>query len=80
LIDNAFPAASLTTTQRGYTIGGGLEWAVDRNWLVRGEYLFYHFPGATANSSIVGTDLPAAVFSWSAPSIHTVRAGLAYKF
>jgi outer membrane immunogenic protein len=69
---------SLTTTQTGYTAGGGLEWAVDRNWLVRGEYLFYHFPAAVAafpnNFGQIGT------FSWSAPSIHTVRAGLAYKF
>jgi outer membrane immunogenic protein len=70
--------ASPSTTQTGYAAGGGLEWAVDRNWLIRGEYLFYHFPSATATATQGAFQTGA--FSWSAPSIHTVRAGLAYKF
>ena len=39
------PAYSTSTafsnTQGGWVAGGGLEWMVTNNWLLRGEYLYY---------------------------------------
>jgi opacity protein-like surface antigen len=29
------------TTQGGWVAGGGFEWMITNNWLLRGEYLYY---------------------------------------
>jgi opacity protein-like surface antigen len=29
-----------SATKAGWVIGGGLEWALDRNWMLRAEYLY----------------------------------------
>lgn len=31
---------SFTTTRVGWTVGGGVEYALNRNWSVKGEYLY----------------------------------------
>lgn len=69
-------------THIGWTIGGGLEWALTQNLSLRGEYLYvdlgeedYHFVGQRRNGSYYADD--------SAPSdldFHTVRLGVNYKF
>ena len=41
-------AVSFTETQIGYVVGGGVEFLSWDRWLVRGEYLFHHFNGASA--------------------------------
>ena len=33
-------SASDSATKAGWVIGGGLEWAFDRNWMLRAEYLY----------------------------------------
>ena len=33
-------ATSDSATKAGWVIGGGLEWAFDRNWMLRAEYLY----------------------------------------
>ncbi len=67
-------------TQAGYAVGGGLEWAITSNWLLRAEYLFYRFdraPNAIAMSA--GSANPSG-FSWTATNLSVVRGGLSYKF
>ena len=47
------PAALFTSTgarsstQTGWTAGGGVEWAFDDHWTARGEYLYAQFPKTT---------------------------------
>jgi outer membrane immunogenic protein len=75
---------SFSNTQSGYVVGGGFEWAPwNNNWLMRSEYLYYHFSGTTASADWAmdfGDPEPAAHFKWDDLSIHSVRAGVAYKF
>jgi outer membrane immunogenic protein len=39
--NNAAPGQTFRSTRTGWTAGGGLEYAVDANWLVRAEYRYY---------------------------------------
>jgi high affinity Mn2+ porin len=57
----------------GYTLGGGVDYALDRRWTARAEYLY--------------TSLPLTGFSFAAPArydslydLHRVRFGLNYHF
>ncbi|HET6389655.1 outer membrane protein [Hyphomicrobium sp.] len=52
-------------TQVGYAVGGGIEWAFAQNWSAKAEYLFV---GLGEDDFGVNNDL------------HTIRAGLNYKF
>lgn len=59
----------------GWTIGGGLEYAVNSNWSIRAEYRYADF-GST-------TDYPFAVPAGAVTrhtTENTVRAGFSYKF
>ncbi len=58
-------------TVSGWTIGGGLEVKLDRNWSMKGEYLYVDLDdrfgtGGTGRASI--------------EDLHIVRAGINYKF
>lgn len=44
-------AGSNTTTDFGWTIGGGLEWAVGNGWTVGAEYLFARLDGNNSNNN-----------------------------
>jgi outer membrane immunogenic protein len=79
----AFGGASNSDRRAGWTVGGGLEWAVTDRWTVKGEYLFVNLgsvatwspatgPGFAGYSSGPGTssDLTA----------HIARGGVNYKF
>ena len=74
-----FSASSTTsTTLPGYTVGGGLEWKLMQNWLIRGEYRYSDYgtwkPNFFQNSGII------EVY----PSIHVksqmATGGIAYMF
>ncbi len=75
---NGFPGYDQhSTTRTGWTIGGGIEYAVTNNWSVRAEYRyadFGHFSDATPNT----------FGFWSFVNHHetenAVRAGFSYKF
>lgn len=75
---NFSQSQSISTTLAGYTVGGGLEWKLMQNWLIRGEYRYSDFgtwkPAFFVNSGIV------EVY----PSIHVrsqiATAGIAYMF
>jgi outer membrane immunogenic protein len=74
--------AAPSSIQTGFTLGGGLEWAMTNNWLVRAEYLYYRFSGApniaAAPPPIFGGFLSG--FAWSSTNVSVARAGLSYKF
>lgn len=82
---NSYTAsAAVSCTQAGYVVGGGLEWAITNNWLLRGEYLYYRLNSAptvvaqnSANNRFQNT--PSG-YSWSSTNINVARLGLSYKF
>jgi outer membrane immunogenic protein len=71
--------ATFSTTRTGWTFGGGVEHALDRNWSIKGEYL--HVDLGTTN--FAGTIVPFFAGFTNTGSVHltidTVRAGLNYR-
>jgi outer membrane immunogenic protein len=77
---NGFTVSSSSTNRIGWTIGAGVEYAVDDHWSAKAEYLYADFGKANA----LGTLTPAASgFEW-ANSYHLTtsigRLGVNYKF
>ena len=81
------PAATLThaTTLTGWTAGGGVEWRVHGNWLLRGEYRYADF--GTFSDAFAFAPSPSAVFFANNTyrynlrvTTHLATAGLSYKF
>jgi outer membrane immunogenic protein len=77
---------NFSRTEVGVAAGAGAEWMFAPNWLLRAEYLYYHFEGGNSVSlPIVGGNCTAAancrfVATGSDLDIHSVRAGISYKF
>jgi outer membrane immunogenic protein len=77
---NTFPFSS-SSTRSGWVAGGGVEYALSNDWLLRAEYLFYRLNGVTAAApSTVGGFPGSYTYSWSDTNIHTARVGVEYKF
>jgi len=57
----------------GWTVGGGLEYAIDRKWSAKIEYLYADLGGQSTT-----TNAPAA--DRTSLKVQTVRVGLNYKF
>ena len=75
-------STSFSRTKMGYVLGGGADYALTNNWIVRAEYLYYHFGSESSVGffpDIVGGG-PGANFHWDALQIHEVRLGVNYKF
>ena len=75
--------SAFSETETGYVLGGGLEWMLSRNWLLRGEYLHYGFGSA----SVINHNplfLPDPIYDirlvWDDTEIQVGRVGLSYKF
>jgi len=81
-------AGSDSTTKVGWTIGGGLEWALWSNWSVKTEYLYYDLGNGTVLLSEVPLGGPPPLFHVSPNPISAtfqnrggiVRVGLNYQF
>lgn len=73
-------AVAFSNTKSGYTVGGGLEWKLTRNWLVRGEYLYYRFGGASAVGTSPVAPLNPSGYAWGDMKVHEARAGISYLF
>ncbi len=74
---NCITVGPQTDTGTGFAAGGGVEYHISGNWLLRGEYLFADLDG----KSITGnTNFPSATFHWNTMDVQTVRAALSYKF
>ncbi|HXW71223.1 MAG TPA: outer membrane protein [Methylocella sp.] len=71
--------ASSSTTRAGWTVGGGIEYAITDNWSVRGEYRYSSF-GNLTSSSFPGLAAPLVVTSRFQLRENQVQAGFSYKF
>jgi outer membrane immunogenic protein len=77
-------ASNTSTTKAGWTLGGGVEQALNRNWTIKAEYLYVDF-GSAAGTTLVTNTIPGVVgpdvlntsTHWRA---NIARAGVNYKF
>jgi outer membrane immunogenic protein len=66
-----------STTHLGWTVGGGVEYAVTNNWSVRAEYRYSDY--GNTDFSLVNTS--GGVFAMrSHDTDNRVQAGFSYKF
>ena len=75
--------ASVTRTKMGWTAGAGAEFAINRNWSVKTEYLFYDLGSESATANPVIPFVPPEAFrigyKWETAA-HTGRIGLNFRF
>lgn len=67
-------------TLAGYTAGGGVEWKIFQNWLLRGEYRYNHYGDALNSHFFVNSGSGAEFFAKTTTSAQIATAGLAYMF
>jgi outer membrane immunogenic protein len=81
LLSPGVETASFSTTRTGWTVGGGVEYALPRNWSVKGEYLYVDY-GAVNTTGNVNVPQPPPFFTASSVHLTTniVRVGLNYQF
>jgi len=74
-------AASVSGSQTGYVVGGGVETYVWRQWSVKAEYLFVDFGSVTASGVDAGVAPPPYSFTHSLRlTLNIARLGLNYHF
>jgi outer membrane immunogenic protein len=82
--NSAMETGSIPSTKAGYTVGGGVEAALWRNWSVKAEYLYVDFGRLSTTSNNFTSTLvafPAAEFSHSIDlKANIARVGLNYRF
>lgn len=77
--DDYSESRSDTAIHTGWVLGGGLEVALDQNWSLRGEYLYYDLGKKTY--SVTYPDPESETLSSKADlTFHTFRIGVNYKF
>ncbi len=82
----ASAAGSLSGTRIGWTVGGGVEYALTQNWSIKAEYLYADLGRRTTttdNLIAYGGEysFPASAFTHSVdPRINIARVGVNYKF
>jgi len=67
-----------STTLPGYTVGGGLEWKLMQNWLIRGEYRYSDYGTYKPNFFVGSGDVE--VFSHVKVTSQIATFGIAYMF
>ena len=74
-------AASNTGRVIGWTLGGGAEWALNRHWTLRAEYIYLNFGNVTANASVSDANVnPSNLATTVNLTANIARAGVNYKF
>ena len=68
-----------STTRVGWTVGGGLEWAVNNNWSVRGEYRYTDF-GSMQDTPSTSAILGSYYSGLRHLDQNQVQFGFSYKF
>jgi outer membrane immunogenic protein len=80
----AFNTASATSTPYGWAAGGGMEWRVLPNWLLRVEYLHLQFNRVSNTFALTGTAGATPVVSAAnlstTTNVEVLRVGLSYLF
>lgn len=74
-----FSIGSASRMATGLAIGGGLEYALTRNWTLKGEYLYADL-GAGRSSFADGASIPSVNFHQNSLDEKVVRAAINYKF
>ena len=69
-----------SATKLGWTIGGGLEWAMNRNWSVKAEYLYLNFNSINALGVVNNVGYASAISTSTDLTAQIARAGINYKF
>jgi outer membrane immunogenic protein len=71
-----------SATRLGWTLGGGLEWALGKNWTIKTEYLYLDFGKVDATGSINpgGWAYTQAINTSVDLTAHIARAGVNFKF
>lgn len=75
-------AGSKDSVRFGYTVGAGLEYAIDRNWSAKVEYLFYDLGKANYTSPLIAGPALPGVFGDTRAEVkgNLVRGGINYRF
>ncbi|MFG1348221.1 outer membrane protein [Xanthobacter autotrophicus] len=71
--------ASASSTNWGWTVGGGVEYAITNNWTFKTEYLYVDL-GSTDYSYATGYYSDYLVTGSVDTKFHTLKAGVNYKF
>ena len=66
---------SETETKAGWTLGAGLEFALNPSWSIKGEYLYVDLGTATCGTGICGVGADDVRFR-----AHVLRAGINHRF
>lgn len=75
-----FPFGSVSKTNTGYTVGGGVEWAFLPNWSVKAEYLYVKLPNDTAAVPTTVGPATSFLFFQHRAQDNIARLGVNYKF
>jgi outer membrane immunogenic protein len=76
-------SASTSTTKVGWTLGAGLEYALTKNWSIKGEYLFVDLGSVSslmAISNAGGVGYTNAIRISTDLTAHIARLGANYRF
>lgn len=82
-LGNAREHQHLSKTKMGWTVGGGIEVALDKNWSVRSEYLFADLgtlEGSADDLFTTGGYQPNTLHREAEFEMHLVRFSLNYRF
>lgn len=72
--------ASGSGQKTGWTVGGGLEWAISKHWTVKGEYLYLNFGQVTASGLIQRGAYAQGISTSADLTAQVARLGVNYKF
>jgi outer membrane immunogenic protein len=72
---------SISKTRAGWTVGGGIEYAITNNWSVRAEYRYSDF-GHYSDYPFVALTVPAGISGWVQHHLteNQAQVGFSYKF
>jgi outer membrane immunogenic protein len=79
----AVGGSSTSKLKAGWTVGGGLEYALWQNWTIRGEYLYFDLGSVSTASTVTNSTFPGLTNPLSISGKVTgniVRAALNYRF
>jgi len=74
LVTTYDPNNPYSSTRVGWTVGGGVEYALSNNWSVRGEYRYTDFGRSSDYLASIGQTITNHVIE------HRVTVGFSYKF
>ncbi len=77
--DNAVGATSYSSTKTGWTLGAGVEYAFNANWIARVEYRYTSFGNFNDSVAANGSIFASQTLKHSVTE-NAVRVGIAYKF